>query len=45
MAEAKEDKPFELRDSSYGGGSGLSPELKSWDQIRDIIHDPAASRG
>lgn len=45
MAEKKEAAPFKLRDGSFDGGSGMSPELKSWEQIRDIIYDPREGRG
>lgn len=45
MAEQKEEAPFKLRDGSFDGDSGMSPELKSWEQIRDIIYDPIEGRG
>ncbi len=45
MAEDQEAPPFKLRDGSFKGGSGMSPELTSWEQIRDIIYDPSEGRG
>lgn len=47
MAAKKPAKPFKLRDASFDGGSGLSPEFKnaSWEQIRDLIYDPIEGRG
>lgn len=45
MAKEKERKPFRLRDGSFDGGKGMSPDLKSWEQIRDIIYDPGTGRG
>ena len=46
MAKEKEQKkPFRLRDGSFDGGKGMSLDLKSWEQIRDIIYDPGAGRG
>lgn len=45
MAEKKEAAPFKLGDGSFDGGSGMSPELKSWEQIRDIMYDPSEGRG
>jgi len=45
MAEQRETAPFKLRDGSFHGGSGMSPELTSWEQIRDIIYDPSEGRG
>lgn len=47
MAQQKEEKPFKLRDGSFDGGSGMSPEFRnaSWEQIRDFIYDPVEGRG
>jgi predicted transcriptional regulator len=45
LAEREQAAPFKLRDGSFDGGSGMSPELKSWEQIRDIIYDPREGRG
>lgn len=45
MASSKPGKPFKLRDGSFDGGSGMSPKLKSWEQIRDIVYDPIEGRG
>jgi len=45
MAEKPEEKPFRLRDCSFDGGTGMAPELKTWEQIRDIIYDPFEGRG
>lgn len=41
MAEKKEDAPFKLRDGSFHGGSGLTPEFQNatWEQIRDALYE------
>lgn len=41
MADKKEQAPFKLRDGSFHGGSGLTPEFQnaSWEQIRDAIYE------
>ena len=45
MAEQKTEAPFKLRDGSFDGGSGMAPHLTSWEQVRDILYDPAEGRG
>ena len=40
LDDSKTAKPFELRDASFKGGRGLTPEFEnaSWEQIRDEIY-------
>lgn len=45
MAETREEKPFRLRDGSFTGGTGLAPDLTTWEHIRDVVYDPAEGRG
>ncbi|MDR2244141.1 MAG: hypothetical protein LBE15_01865, partial [Burkholderiales bacterium] len=41
MAEKKDKPKFKLRDASFHGGSGLTPEFQNatWEQIRDLIYE------
>jgi len=41
MAERQEAPKFKLRDGSFDGGSGLTPEFQNatWEQIRDAIYE------
>lgn len=41
LAEQGEPPAFKLRDGSFDGGSGLSPEFRNatWEQIRDLIYE------
>jgi len=41
MAEKRETPQFKLRDGSFNGGSGLTPEFQNatWEQIRDAIYE------
>jgi len=34
-------KPFKLRDASFKGGTGMTPEFEgaSWDKIRDALYE------
>lgn len=43
MTEQTEEKPFKLRDGSFKGGNGMTPEFQNatWGQIREFIYDPA----
>ena len=45
MVEEKEAEPFLLRDESFDGGSGLTPEFRNagWEQIRDAIYEGRGS--
>ena len=41
MTESQPDAPFKLRDGSFHGGRGLTPEFENadWAQIRDAIYE------
>jgi hypothetical protein len=41
LAEKKEEPKFKLRDGSFHGGNGLTPEFQNatWEQIRDAIYE------
>ncbi|MDR2013005.1 MAG: type II toxin-antitoxin system VapB family antitoxin [Rhodanobacter sp.] len=41
MAEKKDEPKFKLRDGSFHGGKGLTPEFQNatWEQIRDAIYE------
>ncbi|MCL2716188.1 MAG: type II toxin-antitoxin system VapB family antitoxin [Alphaproteobacteria bacterium] len=42
LADSKDDKPpFRLRDGSFHGGNGLTPEFQNapWEKFRDAIYE------
>jgi hypothetical protein len=41
MAGKKDEPKFKLRDGSFKGGNGLTPEFQNatWEQIRDAIYE------
>ncbi|MDR0782023.1 MAG: type II toxin-antitoxin system VapB family antitoxin [Pseudomonadales bacterium] len=41
MAEKKPEPKFKLRDGSFHGGNGLTPEFQNadWKKIRDAIYE------
>jgi hypothetical protein len=41
MAEKKDAPKFKLRDGSFHGGKGLTPDFQNatWEQIRDLIYE------
>ncbi|GMV88840.1 MAG: hypothetical protein AMXMBFR81_17710 [Chthonomonas sp.] len=41
VLEEEPKKPFKLRDCSFDGGSGLTPEFQNatWEQFRDAIYE------